>query len=250
MHIFYRIKALSHFIKISALSIQIAYCAICTKNRPILRFGNCGMATRCLFCQSGTVAMSMASILAEKIPDIEEKHVYELSSRGALFSFLKKKAGKLTSSEYNESIPHGQQINPDVFCQDVQSLTFPDSHFDICTSTEVFEHVPDDLRGFSEIYRVLKPGGYHVFTVPIDTNTSTVERAVINNGKIVHLITPPEYHGDPFNGSPVLAYRTYGKDIIHRLSKCGFIECEIKIPDSPMPWNYAHAVIIAKKPER
>ena len=52
-------------------------------------------------------------------------------------------------------------------CQDVQHLTFDDAEFDICTSTEVFEHVPDDIKGFKEIYRVLKDDGVFIFTVPI-----------------------------------------------------------------------------------
>ena len=42
---------------------------------------------------------------------------------------------------------------------------YGDASFDLCTSTEVFEHMPDDLNGFSEIRRVLRPGGRFVFTV-------------------------------------------------------------------------------------
>jgi ubiquinone/menaquinone biosynthesis C-methylase UbiE len=32
----------------------------------------------------------------------------------------------------------------------VQRLSFADASFDLCTSTEVFEHVPDDRAGLRE----------------------------------------------------------------------------------------------------
>jgi SAM-dependent methyltransferase len=191
--------------------------------------------------------MSLSSILIEKVPDISNKHVYELSSRGPLFNFLKKNAGKLTSSEYSSSAKPGSQIKDGVFCQDVQRLTFEDCKFDICTSTEVFEHVPDDISGFSEINRVLKPGGYHIFSVPIDIESETQERATLKDGSIIYLL-PPEYHKDPFHGEDILAFRNYGHDITQRVRQCGFIECEIITPRQPMPWGYSRHIVVARKP--
>lgn len=70
-----------------------------------------------------------------------------------------------------------------------------DCMFDLCTSTEVFEHVPDDGAGFQEICRVLKEGGTFVFTVPMTDAKTTVERTKAHNGRIEHLLEP-EYHGD------------------------------------------------------
>jgi SAM-dependent methyltransferase len=40
----------------------------------------------------------------------------------------------------------------------------------------VFEHVPDDARGFSELRRVLRPGGKMLFTVPLFDAPDTVDR--------------------------------------------------------------------------
>jgi len=65
----------------------------------------------------------------------------------------------LTLSEYLENVPPGE-CRGNFQCQDVQELTYPDNSFDVCTCTEVFEHVANDVKGFSEIYRVLKEGGY------------------------------------------------------------------------------------------
>jgi SAM-dependent methyltransferase len=114
-----------------------------------------------------------------------------------------------------------------VLCQDVQQLTFPDASFDVCTSTEVFEHVADDARGFREIRRVLRAGGAFVFTVPLGDAEATVERAESQGGRIVHLL-PPEYHGDRIRGRDrVLAFRNYGRDIVERLRTAGFAHARI-----------------------
>jgi len=77
-----------------------------------------------------------------------------------------------------------------VQCQDVQRLTYDSASFDVCTSTEVFEHVPDDSRGFAERHRVLRPGGRLVFSVPIVSAAKTVERAVMERGTLRHLLPP------------------------------------------------------------
>lgn len=47
----------------------------------------------------------------------------------------------------------------DILQADAQTLPFPANHFDAAFATLVFCSVPDPARGFSEIHRVLKPGG-------------------------------------------------------------------------------------------
>ena len=42
---------------------------------------------------------------------------------------------------------------------DAQDLPFPDAHFDVVYSFGSAKHWPDPLKGFSECWRVLKPGG-------------------------------------------------------------------------------------------
>ena len=46
---------------------------------------------------------------------------------------------------------------------DVQALAFPDDSFDTVVATFVFCSVPDPVRGFAEIRRVLRPSGRGIF---------------------------------------------------------------------------------------
>lgn len=50
---------------------------------------------------------------------------------------------------------------------DIQDLPFEDNSFDVIFCNHVLEHVADDKRALSELYRVMKPGGWGIFQVPI-----------------------------------------------------------------------------------
>jgi SAM-dependent methyltransferase len=188
--------------------------------------------------------MSLARVLILCVPNLSSKHVYELSSRGPLFRFLKTTAGTFTFSEYFDDVQPGSQKDG-ITCQDVQSLTYPAHSFDVCTSTDVFEHVPDDAKGFAELYRVLRPGGCAVFTVPLFAERGTVERARMVDSRIEHLM-PPEYHGDHIRGlKQVLCFRHYGADITDRLKAQGFASADIMPPDTSLWWGYGRHVVVA-----
>ncbi len=49
---------------------------------------------------------------------------------------------------------------------DACNLPYQDNFFDIVVSFDVFEHIQDDAKAVSEVYRVLKKDGNLVFTVP------------------------------------------------------------------------------------
>jgi SAM-dependent methyltransferase len=48
----------------------------------------------------------------------------------------------------------------------IYRLPFPDDYFHGIILSEILEHLDDDVRGLKEVYRVLKPGGVVVITVP------------------------------------------------------------------------------------
>ena len=66
---------------------------------------------------------------------------------------------------------HGLDLWPrsprTVLAADIQQLTMiRDETYDTAISLEVLEHVPAPWLAVDEIYRILKPGGYFVLTVP------------------------------------------------------------------------------------
>jgi SAM-dependent methyltransferase len=46
-----------------------------------------------------------------------------------------------------------------------QTLEFPDNSFDFCIATMSLMDMADPLKALSEIYRVLKPGGFFQFSI-------------------------------------------------------------------------------------
>ena len=50
---------------------------------------------------------------------------------------------------------------------DIQNLPFEDNSFDVIFCNHVLEHVNDDKKALSELYRVMKKGGWGIFQVPI-----------------------------------------------------------------------------------
>jgi SAM-dependent methyltransferase len=190
--------------------------------------------------------MSIIKVIRELHPDLSRMAIYEMSSQGPLFEFLRRYARDLTCSEYFDNVAPGK-YRGQVQCQDVQHLTYPDAAFDLCTSTDVFEHVADDNKGFREICRVLRPGARFVLTVPLSDSSHTVERAELVDGMILHH-KAPEYHGDAIRGyGRVLCFRNYGRDVTQRLIQCGFSAARIVPLQEPRWWGFGRNVIVADK---
>jgi len=67
---------------------------------------------------------------------------------------------------------------------DIHQIPFNENQFDIIMCNHVLEHVEDDKKAMSEFYRVMKPGGWGIFQVPIDYNhTETLEDPAIKTAE-------------------------------------------------------------------
>lgn len=51
---------------------------------------------------------------------------------------------------------------------DVHDIPFDENSFDVIICNHLLEHVEDDIRAISEMYRVLKPGGWGIIQSPIN----------------------------------------------------------------------------------
>ncbi len=198
-------------------------CNLCSF--PIIRINKSVFGTRCIKCRS-SYAHRALGFYFQNLKIDNSIFIHEFSNHGAFLKYLKKSFKNLSTSEYFDNVKSGDYVNG-IQCQDLQNLSFFDDSIDIFTSTEVFEHVPDDTVGFKEIFRCLKPGGSFIFTVPLDVNNEeTVVRAKLIDGDIIHILEP-EYHGDHLREKGILSFRTYGRDIIKKLVSLGFSDAKI-----------------------
>jgi len=49
---------------------------------------------------------------------------------------------------------------------DIRNINFPSKYFDAIICNHVLEHIEDDRKAMSELYRVLKPNGWAILQVP------------------------------------------------------------------------------------
>ena len=61
----------------------------------------------------------------------------------------------------------GKRIDHADVVGDATKLPFRVSTFDTILSTEVIEHIPEPAKALSEMYRVLRPGGYLILSAPL-----------------------------------------------------------------------------------
>lgn len=244
LNFFKVIKNIAISFNLKAFKLRGGVCPLCGKT-IFIRYNFDKWSVRCVKCGAASNSMALVNVLKNNVKCWTQKKVYITSANGPYYNYIQQNCRFLTNSLFIENVPSGEYYN-NVLCQDLQKLSFEDCVFDICTSAEVFEHIPNDRDAFKEIYRILKPGGYHIFTVPLSNENITIERAVLVDGKINYL-KDPEYHNDSIRGGKVLCYRDYGKDILEKLSSVGFRNFKIITPADPTGIGYENPVIISQK---
>ncbi|MBL8300490.1 MAG: methyltransferase domain-containing protein [Rhodanobacteraceae bacterium] len=226
------------------LGLAREHCAACGFGW-LLRLARNELGVRCLRCGASAVTQSLAAVIHAEMPALAAASVYEMSAQGPLVAFLRRQGTALTTSELLDGVDPGAFHNG-VLCQNVEQLTFADASFDLCTSSEVFEHVEDDAAGFRELHRVLRPGGRLIFTVPLHDSAYTQERFALRDGVRVAVL-PPAYHADRYRGATVLVQRDYGRDIVDRLRAAGFTQACIVAPPRASLFGHARPVVVARR---
>ena len=171
----------------------------------------------CLNCNSQPRHRALVIALETFFPNWRDLLIHESSPgvRGASSRFKKDCPGYLSSHYYPDEKP-GSVIDGHR-CENLEELTFENEIFDIHITQDVFEHVLNPANAFKEIARTLKPGGAHIFTVPIFKKRKTVKRADLDkNNHIIHLLEPI-YHGNPIDNKGSLVTFEWGLDICNMI---------------------------------
>jgi SAM-dependent methyltransferase len=92
---------------------------------------------------------------------------------------------------------------------DITEIGYPADSFDVIFCSHVLEHIPDDRKAMRELCRVLKPGGWALFMVPLkegnteeDPNCTDPRERERRFGQWDHV-------------------RIYGMDLVQRLEEAG-----------------------------
>lgn len=96
---------------------------------------------------------------------------------------------------------------------DVHEMPFEDSSFDVAFCNHVMEHVADDHKAMSEIFRVLKPGGFAILQIPLFHPLPEVTYEDPS-------ITDPKEREKAFGQDDHV--RLYGKDYAEKIRSVGF----------------------------
>ena len=221
----------------SANAIVDRYIDVCTvcgaESVYVHRGGSVRESYRCRHCSASLRHRGQASAIIEEFGNGEESlsvlsqdagfrtlAIYEPGIAGPFRKYLQD-VPEYLQSYYWEDIPFGE-VKDGISNQDLQDLRLPSESFDLVVSADVFEHVRRPYVAFQELHRVLKAGGKHIFTVPVQNPmpTKTVCRVDTAGDQDVFLLEP-RYHiaGD---GGKSLVYNDFGADMLERLAEVGF----------------------------
>lgn len=171
----------------------------------------------CVRCRSIPRQRNFVRALNAWVPNWRQlESVHESSPGGVSSDYISSECRGYEASQYFADIPSGTYVDG-VRREDLQSMTLPDASIDVFLTQDVFEHIPDPDAAWSEISRVLKPGGVHIWTVPLMVYRDTVVRAVPDGLGGVRQLLPPEFHGNPLGGGSLVIHE-WGADLTARAS--------------------------------
>lgn len=197
---------------------QLRTCRCCRKLSVFATNGaGCEFAC-CALCGANLRYELLAQEIRERFGAALRKLRIVEFDPGSPLKALLSESGNYTRTFFSESVPRGEMGKYGARCEDITRLTFPASSVDLMVSSDVLEHVVDLESAFTEIARVLRPGGVHLFTVPYRDRTR--RRVDWSGGQFVYL-EEPEYHRDPLNGRGILAAWDIGPDLPEHVSATG-----------------------------
>ena len=220
------------------LRFGVAKCTVCGRLAPLhVEHENLRETCLCLRCGARTRQRQIAYVAChalsaarnrkirsmKDLAQLDSLVVYNTETTGAVHGLLSPRPDYLCSEYLGPGLKSGTMVD-NVMHQDLMQLSFADDSIDLVLSSDVFEHVADPYRAHAEIFRVLKRGGRHVFTVPFyQTEFLDEVRATLDERGDVVYLKEPVYHQDPVRlEEGVLVYTLFSVEMLVKLRRLGF----------------------------
>ena len=105
---------------------------------------------------------------------------------------------------------------------DIQHIPLEDASFDVVICNHILEHVESDHRALTEIFRILRPGGWAVLLSPVELERETTfeDDSITDPAERTRLFGQYDHR------------RVYGRDYVERLRAAGFEVMDIDYKNS------------------
>ncbi len=134
------------------------YCNICKSNlRRFIRFGNSDLI--CPKCGSLSRQRRLWMIINETVPFKKSEGILHFSPSKILQKKLKTNYPNYITTDYNGNLKTDRSF-------DILNINAPGNSYDTIICYHVLEHIHDDTKAISELYRILKPGGKLILQTP------------------------------------------------------------------------------------
>lgn len=198
---------------------NVGFCPVCVQN---VTFTASSSWFRdhyiCESCGSIPRERALMRVIETFYPDWQGLTIHETSpgGRGASLRLAKEATGYIPSHFFSDT-PRGE-FKWGFKSEDLEALTFHDESIDLHISQDVMEHIFNPELAFKEIARTLRPGGAHIFTLPIvNKGGKSSRRALLDaQGHVMHL-KEAQYHGNPVDETGALVTFDWGYDICEKI---------------------------------
>ena len=215
----------------SALDEYAGICSVCGVFSMFVYVGGSARESyRCEQCLSSMRERGVAQALLDlygdgqtclkdlcEYPRFSSLAIYEPGVHGSHRTYMRRNP-RYRQSRYRPNAVPGDTVDGMVN-QDLQRLTFDSGSLDLVITSDIMEHVRRPAVAFTEIKRVLKRGGRHVFTVPLQYPMPKKNRYRVDTStdEDKHLVQP-HYHGDG-SGGRALVYTDFGEELLAELDR-------------------------------
>lgn len=182
------------------------YCTVCRRESsqflphgPYLRRDD----ARCPFCSSLERHRACA-IVYDWLPKTQPDVLHFAPERGLAPAIKRLKPRRYTTADIEPG--RADQV------LDLTDLDVDDESWDVVIANHVLEHIQDDAAALGEIYRVLRPGGCAILTVPQDLGRIATDE----DAGVTDPAERLQRWGHPGH------VRRYGMDAEHRFAAPGF----------------------------